>query len=755
MYYTASDYDNILSGVISVMLSTNSNEFKELYESVPASKKYTYSKASILSSEIPLIVVAAYSEGLQTVLKKANIRYELLEKRPTKYSKDLYDTIKFRDGYLVYDLNYASSLLMNGIKECNTEDYSLSDINNKSMYLDFLDQFGGRIKADGLDNFYDLMLDPITIETLKYYKLPEDYVGVLLYANQLLADNKYVKHISMVGRRVRKNEIVAGYVYKAISDSYGMYKTQLKHTRGSGITMTMKQSTIIDKVLLDPTTSDLSELNPLNEIESINAVSFKGLSGMNSDRSYGLDKRTFDESMINVLGMSTGFAGNVGITRQATIDMNIEGKRGYVKITNDKNKMNITKTFAITEALTPFGTTRDDPFRSAMTFIQTSKHGMRTKYSTPLLITNGSDEALPYMISNTFAFKAKKKGKIVEKTDDYMIIQYDDQTSDFVDLRETIKKNSNGGFFITVKLDTKLRVGNVVKPNDIVAYDKLSFSDIIGATDNIAYNIGVDAKTAILNTDEGYEDSAIISDWLAEAMSSDVVIKKDVVLPKTTNIYNMVKKGQPVQEGDSLLVFQNSYDEEDVNILLKNLANDEELISELGRIPIKSKITGTVQDIKIYRTVEKDELSDSLRKKVNEIENPIKQMKKIMNKYNLETNFVEPDYKLEATGKLKNAQDSVLIEFYLKYHDKMSIGDKLIYYSALKGVVKDIFPVGKEPFSEFRPDEKIHSLLAIGSVNARMVCSIKINLAINKILVELDRKVKDIAGIKYDVNPKY
>ena len=35
------------------------------------------------------------------------------------------------------------------------------------MWLDFLDNYGGRIKADGLDNFYDLMMDPITAEICK------------------------------------------------------------------------------------------------------------------------------------------------------------------------------------------------------------------------------------------------------------------------------------------------------------------------------------------------------------------------------------------------------------------------------------------------------------------------------------------------------------------------------------------------------------------------------------------------------------
>ncbi len=170
----------------------------------------------------------------------------------------------------------------------------------------------------------------------------------------------------------------------------------------------------------------------------------------------------------------------------------------------------------------------------------------------------------------------------------------------------------------------------------------------------------------------------------------------------------------------------------------------------MGRISIKSKITGVVQDIKMYRTVEKDEMSDSLKKQFNKHEKPIKEYKKVIEKYKVANPVnLEPDYKLEPTGKLKNAKDSVLIEFYLKYEDNMSIGDKLIYYSALKGVIKDIFPVGKEPYSDLRKDETIHSLLAIGSVNGRMVCSVEVNALINKVLIELDRKVKEKLSIKF------
>ena len=51
----------------------------------------------------------------------------------------MYDTIKFNDGWIKYKLTYASSLLMNGLKDCNTDNYSLAEINKKPMYLDFFE----------------------------------------------------------------------------------------------------------------------------------------------------------------------------------------------------------------------------------------------------------------------------------------------------------------------------------------------------------------------------------------------------------------------------------------------------------------------------------------------------------------------------------------------------------------------------------------------------------------------------------------
>ena len=74
--------------------------------------------------------------------------------------------------------------------------------------------------------------------------------------------------------------------------------------------------------------------------------------------------------------------------------------------------------------------------------------------------------------------------------------------------------------------------------------------------------------------------------------------------------------------------------------------------------------------------------------------------------------------------------------------------DKLVAQSANKGVVKDIFPDNMEPFSEYRHDERIDAIFAARSFNARMVTSVFTSGAINKALIELDRSVKDILGLK-------
>lgn len=731
---------------------------KYAYTFMKPGARMTYSQASILNSKIPLIVVMAYTAGLTGALNAAGIEYNLSEKRPTN-TKNYF---RFNDGFLSFNDSYApdAALLVNGLAVINTQEYSLTDIDTKAMWLDVLDDFGGRNRADGLDSFANLMMDPITVEVCKTYKLPTDYIEVLAYASSLLTTNKFNRHTDITGNRFRTNERLVHFLYKALATSYGMYLREIKNNRKDA-KMTMKQSAVIDMALSDVTTSDLSKLSPLLELESANTVTFKGLSGMNSDRSYSLDKRTYDNTMINKLSMSTGFSATVGINRQATINMGIESTKGYIKSGGELDRMSDANTLSITEALTPFGTTRDDPFRTAMTFIQTSKHGMRTNSQDPLLVTNGADQALPYLTSDTFAHKTKWDAVVEEVNDDYMIIANKSNRSEkeFIDLREKVEKNSDGGFFITIKLDLakNYKKGQTIRPGEIIAYDKDSYSDKVGVG-NLAYNIGTLTKVAIMHTDKGFEDSAIISQDLSEKMASEIVLQVDVLMDAKDIDIQCVEIGKPLHEGEVIMSYRAALEDQDATDIInkmvsKNAGNEsKELMDEIGKIKVKSKVTGKLQDIRIYSTIPTSEMSKSLAAFVNKYNAPIDKMKSKLSKLGIDASQYGTSGVLPAVGKLKHAEGKVLVEFYIKYYDKMSVGDKLVYFSALKGVVKEIFPEGKEPYSEYRPEEKVHSFLPVGSVNARMVTSVLTLGAINKVLIELDRHVKDIMGVKWDPN---
>ena len=746
------------SGVSSALI----NHFgirKYAYTFMKPGARMTYSQASILNSKIPLIVVMAYTAGLTGALNAAGIKYDLSEKRPTS-TKNYF---RFNDGFLSFDDNYApdAALLVNGLAVINTQEYSLTDIDTKAMWLDVLDDFGGRNRADGLDSFANLMMDPITVEVCKTYKLPTDYIEVLAYASSLLTTNKFNRHTDITGNRFRTNERLVHFLYKSLATSYGMYLREIKNNRKDA-KMTMKQSAVIDMALADVTTSDLSKLSPLLELESANTVTFKGLSGMNSDRSYSLDKRTYDKTMINKLSMSTGFSATVGINRQSTINMGIESTKGYIKSGGELDRMSDANTLSITEALTPFGTTRDDPFRTAMTFIQTSKHGMRTTEQDPLLVSNGADQALPYLTSDTFAHKAKWNAVVEEITNDYMIIanKSNPKEKEFIDLREKVEKNSDGGFFITIKLDTfkNYKKGDSIKAGDIVAYDKSSYSDTVGIG-NLAYNIGTLTKIAIMHTDKGFEDSAIISQDLSKKMASEIVLQVDVLMDAKDIDIQCVEVGKELHEGEVIMSYRAALEDQDATDIInkmvqKNAGSDsKELMDEIGKIKVKSKVTGKLQDIKIYSTIPTSEMSKSLASFVNKYNGPVDKMKSKLSKLGIDGSQYGTSGVLPPVGKLKHCEGKVLVEFYIKYHDKMSVGDKLVYFSALKGVVKEIFPEGKEPYSEYRPEEKVHSFLPVGSINARMVSSVLTLGSINKVLIELDRHVKDIMGVKWDPNP--
>ena len=97
---------------------------------------------------------------------------------------------------------------------------------------------------------------------------------------------------------------------------------------------------------------------------------------------------------------------------------------------------------------------------------------------------------------------------------------------------------------------------------------------------------------------------------------------------------------------------------------------------------------------------------------------------------------------------MKNAEGMVLIEVYMRYHDKMSVGDKITNSASNKNILMHIYKDEDAPYTDFRPNEKIDVVSSAAAIDGRMITSPFLNGALNKLLIELQRKCSEIYGKK-------
>ena len=721
-----------------------------------AGKKYMYNRATIMTKQVPIVLLLAYYEGIDGLMAKANVKHYFSDTRPRVSSDET--VVQFQDGYLVFSQKpYENALLMNGLLDVPTRNYNYDEFNDKFAYQSLFEtMFGRRNIANAFDNFLDNFLDPMTIDVCRRMSLPTDLVSMVLYANNLLADNQYTPETSVLLYRIRSAEVVSAIVYKHIAKAYERYKETAHYSNPQKISI--RKDAILKDIMMQQIIEDYSELNPIAENQKLHGCTKKGPSGCNLAQAYTEEQRSYHKSMTGLFTISSSPDGNVGVQRVLTMEPPITDPRGFIDNKASQGKIddyNDVNLFGVAEMLTTGGAQRDDGIRTAMSTKQAT-HVTPVKRSSPSLVTNGAEQAVQYHLSKDWIFNAKEDGKVVELDEKtgLMIVQYKSGKADAISISSRIAKNGAGGFHLSKQMIPRFKLGDKFKKNDILAADRDFFSnnEIYGNK----FNIGSLQKVALLSSAMTFEDSSYISKKVSRDMASEIVMPKQAVLGPNTNVDYMVKIGDRVQSGDELIRFEKSFNEDAINSLLFNIGDDMgEDIAMAGKDKVKSKYTGVIEDIKVFSTVDLDELSPSLRKIVSSYYNKIKDKRKLLDKYDPDNNglikcdmlFNEPTGKVETNnGKFRGAivNDGVLIEISIKIHDELGVGDKLVFYSALKSIVGTVIEEGQEAYTLHRPEEKIGAVLSCNSLISRGVTSCPLLMISNKLLVELSRELKDI-----------
>lgn len=745
-------------GIADIIFDNIPEESMKAIKNINVPKRLMYTKITTMKQDLPIVILMCIWEGLSTVLKKAGIKYRLEENR--KNVKASEDFIRFKNCYLVYDNNVTTQILMNGFKIIDTKDHNISEFDEVTPFIPYIQKKFGKVSIlNALTNVYEFTIGNIEREILLNMGLPTDLVQLMVYANGLLGDNQAVSELNLSEYRVRNAEVIPAILYDAIAKAYVPYKNSNGKKK-----LSIPQDIVIKRLLALQTTEDTSTLNPFLELESTHGVSTKGWRGVNLEDSYTVPKRSYDPTMTGVIGVSSSPDGQVGVNRTLTMEPTIESCRGYIETKNDNlSELKDVNLFSPAEMLIPLGATRDDPIRTGHS-VKQSRATIPIKDASPVLISNGSDELCKYYLSSDFVITAEDDGVVTEYDEKtkLMVVTYKNGKHRAINLDKNIVKNGGGGFELSNILITDLKVGDHFKKCDTLAWHKDFFTSI--PTQGVRMNVGALIKVALYSTYNTYEDADFITRKVSDMCTTEMCFRIKTSIGKNSNIYKMVKVGDRINVGDPLIEFDESFEDSDINKLLSSLGDNEELketVAQNSRNVKKSKYSGVIEDIKIYSASELDDLSPSLQMIVGDYYKKIDRKNRILSKYDKDGKTVKCGLMVtESSGRTTpdrygnirgiKVNDGVAIEFYVKHSEPLEVGSKVANFSPLKNVVSEVIPLGYEPYSEYRPEESVDSIINPSSILNRMVSSVLPTIFGNKCIIELKRKLADIWNNKKD-----
>ena len=705
-----------------INLIASSKIIPDIVDIVKATKvpnKKTFIKIKLQSKDVPLIVFLSALFGFTNVLNTAGIKVTVTEKA---IKGDKRNVIKFKNCYLYYDSYPAyQAFLLNGLYYLPTEEFELAELESQMVYLDYLwNKFKSRNVIKGWYSFKELFLDPTTIQILKDFNQPTDFLELFLYAASLLDDNDYKHEGDKDNYRIRGYETMVECLYTALAEQYINIK---QHKRAS---FTVPPDVVFNKLHKSQILANKDTLNPLQEIKDKGTVTMKGPSGTNLKQAYTMIKRGYDTKSIQIFAMSTVDNSNTGVIKQLCMDPNIRSTRGYMNTSEDKSKTTFAQLYSYEEGVVP-NIERDDPSRNNFATIQTS-HLEESHGSQPPIVRTGVESVLAYKIPETFVKRAKQDGvvaEIDEKTNKIYVV-YKDGSKDIIEYGMHLNRNSN--FFVENDLQCRVKKGTKLKSGDIIAFNKGWFVD---EGDNVVYKSGPLARLVMLENESTEEDSSIISEGLSKKMESGVVKKKCITLRKNTLVHNYLKKGDHVLIGDPLMGFEENESGDTAKVMDLFGLDEDEFSNDLLRKTPKANGTGVIRDMKVYWTVDPSEMHPSLAKLVNNYVRDIKKSAIENEKYTGKIDESKYEAEISITnrgrinGEMMPEDGGVLIEYYIAHDSGLSSGDKISYNSALKSIISKVVP--DEFQARTATGIKVDCLIGVLSAQARMINSIYIN----------------------------
>lgn len=655
---------------------------------------------------VPIGMILAWDYGLTELIRRLKIKTRRVPVGTRTQQQPDEVALVFSDETLLFSKNdRLACLLLGGFQEFRRiiRGFSITDFDHPGVYQNVLDTTGGGTRVlREITLARDMFVDPITKEVLLHLKEPTDFMGILVFATELLLDDMHRPELDMSEMRIKGYERIAGAVYQELVRSMRAHNARPGKSR---YPVEMKPFAIWQSLAEDPSIVVVKDINPIANLKMREEVTFTGAGGRSKDTMTAAT-REYGKNDIGIISEATKDSGEVGINTYLAPNPQLNNTLG-MPVAPDEKDLSMSSIFSSSVLASP-GATRDDMKRMGFISIQ-HEHGVAVTGQMENILSTGYDRVIPHRASELFAVTAKQKGKVLEVTDHGITVQYEDGTTKGYPLGR--QYGENAGMTIPHTLVTNLKAGTKILEGDAITFNKGFFKPDTLNPRQVVWCNGTYAHFALCEPADVIEDASVISQELADMLMTEQTKQRTIIVSFKQAIARLIKVGEAVKYDDVLCIIQDEitsgldlYDEADIDSL-----------KALGSQAPKAKYDGVIERIEVFYRGDKEDMSESIKKIVSASDREIAHRRKSSGK-KVVTGEVDEGFKVKGNSI---PLDSVAIRIYITGPEPAGVGDKIVLVNQLKSIIGKVI---KEPMKA-EDGTKILGRFSYTSIARRIVNS--------------------------------
>jgi len=315
---------------------------------------------SVFNKQVPIVMVLSYLLGFEKLLKYLKVNYRIVATGSREPIEANEIAVKFKDETVIIDASRSEiSMLYAGFRPVRKAIHTLrmDQLNRKEGYGPLMTFLGGsNYHLNELELLEDMFIDPITEEILKSKDQPTVYKELLLYAVELLQDDRHPDETDPEFMRIRGIERFSGTLYRRLVEGVrGHRNNQFTKTA----TIDVNPMAVMGDIQNDQTTIPASSLNPISSLKEQETVNLGGAGGRSAET---LVKRSriFHKNDLGLISEGTPDSAKVGIRSILSPNANIDTVRGVSS--RYKEGQGSSSVLSTTGLLMP-GTNHDDKLK--------------------------------------------------------------------------------------------------------------------------------------------------------------------------------------------------------------------------------------------------------------------------------------------------------------------------------------------------------------------------------------------------------